>query len=563
MPLPSPRRLALAALASAPLLSGVALANRPPMLRIPERVGLPEGIPWSGRITALDPEGAATTLSVTGLPPGARWLPREGRITFTPDFIQGGQRWTVQVKASDGERTATGAFEIAVHDTLRPPAPQILSESREGRCTILKLQQTTDVFLDEEYKAGRGIPAAISVPNTPGPLPVKISLHGFGGGPRARCNPRAIVIAPYDPQNSYWWGHGQRALGGAGAPDYTARRVLHLMAWARDHVPSFDPDRVYISGHSMGGAGAATIGLLHSRHFAWIHAREGQAIPRNHRPSRLAQLTPQWGPIAPDGKGRHGIWDHMDLTRVVAEVPEAQQQFISLEHGKDDPVIHFGAVVQPSPLTHKTFYQALQANHIGHFAAWDEGGHGPPDPVLGHRWWTDGWHPIFDDVTFLRRDLAFPAFSNSSLDDNPGGFVGNGTLLWDDKMGYAGDQRRPGDTGWDGDIAGTINRFFRWDARAIVDSEGRFEIPLKLADGEGGPPPRPGYPTTGDRLPAPRQATADVTPRRLQVFAPAPGDLIRWRYGAKSGAVRVAPDGAITVPGLLITPTWTTLTLTR
>lgn len=540
--------------------------NRPPMIRLPARTEIPEGMPWSGRISAPDPEGSPVTISVSGLPPGARWLPHEGRVTFTPDFIQGGYTWPVTVTASDGQAVSEGRFNLTVFDTLKPPEPRVLSEERVGSCTVLKMHQITDVFLDEERKAGRGIPAAVAIPNRRGPHPVKITLHGFGGGPRARCDGRSIVIAPYDPQNSYWWGHGQHALGGVGAPDYTARRVLHLLEWVLKNVDGADPQRVYVSGHSMGGAGAATIGLLHSRHFAWIHAREGQSVPRNHRPSRLMQLKALWGPIVPDARKRHGIWDHMDLTRIVTEQPDARDQFISLEHGKDDPVIHFGAAVQPSPLTGLNLYQALQKHHVGHFASWDEGGHGPPDPILGHRWWTEGWHPIFDEVTFLRRDLAFPAFSGFSLDGNPGGFVGNGTLLWHEETGYAGDHTTAGDTGWEGDIAGALNRFLRWDATTIVDTPDRFEIAFKLVDGRGGPAPRSGYPTTGDRLPEPKSGTVSVTPRRVQAFLCTPGEKVRWRLqgdSKASGHVTAGDDGSITVPDLPVNTQWQRLVLSR
>ncbi len=45
--------------------------------------------------------------------------------------------------------------------------------------------------------------------------------------------------------------------------------------------------------------------------------------------------------------------------------------------------IHFGAVVTPSSLTQKSLYQALAAARPGHEAVWDEGAHGPADPVLG------------------------------------------------------------------------------------------------------------------------------------------------------------------------------------
>ena len=92
---------------------------------------------------------------------------------------------------------------------------------------------------------------------------------------------------------------------------------------------------------------------------------------------------------------------------------------------------------------------------------WDEGGHGSADPFLGNRWW-DNWNRATDEITFLHRKLAFPAFSNSSADDDPGDGGPNGRQTWDDTRGYAGSVSTPGDTGFNGQLAGARNRYLRW-----------------------------------------------------------------------------------------------------
>ena len=43
-----------------------------------------------------------------------------------------------------------------------------------------------------------------------------------------------------------------------------------------------------------------------------------------------------------------------------------------------------------------------------------------PDPLLGTHWWDDGWNPAVDSRSRLRRNQAFPAFSRSEADANPG-----------------------------------------------------------------------------------------------------------------------------------------------
>ncbi len=265
----------------------------------------------------------------------------------------------------------------------------------------------------------------------------------------------------------------------------------------------------------------------------------------------------------PERSGGLGVWDLQDLTRVLRDSPEARQQLVFTRHGKDDPTIHFGAVVQPSPLTKRSFYKALEEQRPGHYAIWDEGGHGVDDPVLGAFWSDWGWSRVADPVTFLRRDLAFPAFSSSSANQDPGDGSGNGKQPWRDDEGYAGQVSVPGDTGWSGARAGALNRFLRWDATKIVDTAERLELPLRVLDADGKPPPKAGYPSLGNQLDAALPVTVDVTLRRTQRFTCLPGEQLAWSFAGASGTVAAAADGAVTIPRLKLTTTWATLIVTR
>jgi hypothetical protein len=253
----------------------------------------------------------------------------------------------------------------------------------------------------------------------------------------------------------------------------------------------------------------------------------------------------------------------MDLTRALRDDPEARDQFLTIKHGKDDPTIHFGAVTMASPVTGLSFYGALQGLHVGHHAIWDEGGHFELDPVLGNEWWTAGWDPVFDATSSLARGRAFPAFSAASIDRDPGTGAGNGRQPFNTDSGYAGSVPVIGDTGWDGDVAGGLNRFLRWDATQIVDTVDRLEMPLRVIDGPGGAPPRAGYPTTGDKLDGALPVVVDVTPRRVQAFRCRPGEQIRWQIGAQQGVATADATGAITVPRVSLDTAWATLVLTR
>ncbi len=516
-------------------------------------------------IVVRDPDGAPLRVWALGLPPGAQWDEPARALRFRPDFIQGDREWTVTIVADDGTHRSTREVEIAVVDSIRPPEPEITAVEEFASFTRLTLAQGTDDYLDSPGNAGRSFLAYVMVPGaaTPeAPVPVRIGLHGFGvSEPNTSGSGSEFRISPHDPENTYWWGYDAALpdgeATGADVPDYTQRRVIHLLGWVLENYPEADPQRVYLSGGSMGGAGALSIGLWYARHFAYVNALLAQAVPRNHRPSRLAQLEGWWGPS--DGP----VWDAMDLTRLLRDSSEARAMYLFTRHGKDDPTIHFGAAVLPSPLTGDNLYDTLQDLGVGHLSVWDEGSHGPSDPLLGSNWWDEGFSPIYDETTFLRADLAFPAFSLSSADGDPGDGGGNGKQPWSDSQGFAGDRDVPGDTGWNGEVAGALNRFLRWDATQIVDELDRFVVPLRVHTGEGADPPAPGYPSFGDRFDGELPVVVDVKPRRLQEFRLRPGEPVSWSFGQLRGQATADEQGELTVPGLELDHEWHSLELVR
>jgi len=515
-------------------------------------------------VVVRDPDQDPVRVWAQDLPPGARWDEVGSRLSFRPDFIQGGHVWTVTLVADDGLHRSSRSFEIEVVDSIEPPEPVVEEVTVLAGYKRIKLAQITDDYLDSPGNAGRSFEGYVTVPtqaSLDSPAPVRVSLHGFGSPPAMSGVSDEFRIGPHDPENTYWWGYDaglpDAEPSGEDVPDYTQRRAMHLLAWVLDNYPEADPGRVYVLGSSMGGAGAMTLGLSYARHFAYLHSVLGQAIPRNHRPARLSQLEGLWGPS--DGP----VWDTPDVTRLLADSSEARDQYMFVRHGKDDPTIHFGAALLPSPLTEVSLYDALQGLRIGHLAIWDEGGHGPADPLLGSGWWDKSFSPVHDELTFLRSDLAFPAFSLSSADGDPGDGEGNGKQGWSVNAGFAGDIPVPGDTGWTGAIAGAINRFLRWDATQIVDTVDRFAMPLRVHDGVGADPPAPGYPSRGDRFDGELPVVVDVTPRRLKRFRVRPGERLRWQFGGLTGEVVADELGEVTVPAIELTLAWQTLELVR
>lgn len=505
---------------------------------------------------------------VLGLPPGARFDATRGAFSFRPDFTQSGS-YDVAITG----RAARDSFRKTVHlaievtDSVRPPAPAVVTTEQGTGFTRLVVRQTTDAFLDAPGKAGRTLDAVVVIPSSATPAakaPVVIGLHGFGGAPsRTASSTTSFRIEPHDPDNTYWYGYADSLPGNVTdaktVPPYTLRRVLHLLDWLLERYPGADADRVFASGGSMGGAGAMALGLLFGRHFAGVESTMGQAIARNHRPSRIRTQAALWG--SPE-QNIGGVWDTLDLTRALRDDPEAQDVFLFTKHGKDDPTIHFGAAVLPSPLTKKSLYGVLEEGRLGHYAVWDEGAHGPLDPVMGDAWWDARWSRVTSKDAFLSRRAPFPAFTRSTANGNPGDGSGNGKRAFDAETGFAGTVTVAGDTGWSGDIAGARNRFLRWDTTKAVDTPERLELHLRIVTAPGEAPPRAGYPTRRDRFDG-TSITTDVTPRRVRAFRPNPGEEVRWTFGEKTGAVTVAGDGTITVPSLAIGTTWTPLVVER
>jgi hypothetical protein len=132
------------------------------------------------------------------------------------------------------------------------------------------------------------------------------------------------------------------------------------------------------------------------------------------------------------------------------------------------------------------------------------------------------------DWLSVKKNEAYPVFTGASTND---------PLPWPDQRA---DKK-----------SGQINAFFRWkDVRETPDA---VEMSLLLT--------KPSELKTTFTIPA--EATADVTLRRLQVLRVAPGETVRWTFGAASGAVQADTAGCITIPGLKIAAEPATLNVSK
>jgi poly(3-hydroxybutyrate) depolymerase len=165
--------------------------------------------------------------------------------------------------------------------------------------------------------------------NTPAPL--IISLHGLGAGPDIMCNSTAvdlaeeggyILAAPMGCNEGGWYGSPVLAVGrrggrggndqaaesdgkchpgsggfgrggGRSQPDNLAelseKDVMNVLQMMRDEF-NVDEDRIYLTGHSMGGAGTYFLGSKHADTWAAIAPVAPAAF--SMMPNRAEYLRP-------------------------------------------------------------------------------------------------------------------------------------------------------------------------------------------------------------------------------------------------------------------------------
>lgn len=104
------------------------------------------------------------------------------------------------------------------------------------------------------------------------PAPLIVSLHGWGASPQLMCNKTSIELAeaggyilaaPMGYSKFGWYGSPVVSMGTAsarGPSDQDIRKwseedVMNVLGMVREEF-NVDPKRIYLTGHSMGGAGA-------------------------------------------------------------------------------------------------------------------------------------------------------------------------------------------------------------------------------------------------------------------------------------------------------------------
>ncbi|MDH4240041.1 MAG: hypothetical protein OEW48_10800 [Phycisphaerae bacterium] len=371
------------------------------------------------------------------------------------------------------------------------------------------------------------------------PTPVGLHLHCWGGSlnggygwwySQQKLGTTYLISTnqiPYD----WWTGYHEfyysqepseeKWKEGVVRP-YTTTRILSFLDWAAEKY-KLDPTRVFTAGSSMGGSGAPMFAIRYPDIIAWSVGWVGV-----HDPGNTPQFTgsyervfgnKDWGIKYEDGTP---VFEYYKDAAYLRKHPKKEIGFITWSNGKND-----GAIGWPQALE---FYQAMQETRRPHLFVWGLSGHGQRATMP-----ADGGERIMP--LDIRLDQSLPAFTNCSLDDDPG----TGRKLKTPKEIKIGKETQK--DFYDGDSVGQINLYLYWDTETIVDTPARWEMTIAL----------------NEKAPE-DQCTVDITPRRLQQFKRQPEQKFRWTNSSggkkiQSGEVTTDKWGLITLRSVNVTKT--------
>ncbi len=297
----------------------------------------------------------------------------------------------------------------------------------------------------------------------------------------------------FNAENDWWWG-GVDALNCCDKSHHgtelqpVERRCNDTIEHVIDSYP-IDKNAVFAVGNSMGGSGALGIAFRRGDIFSAIIAN----VPA----------------------GVEHICDRCLLGR---EKPEG------FSIPEPPLVVDYSAQNDDWSTGHEKLYEGMKKEKyalVGYFGTY------------GHANNLDAIRKVNDlvltfDALKLRKNEAYPAFTNASTDD---------MIPWPDHR--------------DSDVSGQVNAFFRFSN--IEDTKDSFSMEIHLAS--------PDEIKTSRQLPA--ESTADVTVRRIQNFTIAPDEKIICKYGNASFEIIADKTGHITVPSLTVRQDKQVLTLSR
>jgi predicted esterase len=293
----------------------------------------------------------------------------------------------------------------------------------------------------------------------------------------------------------WWWGgmhvkdQGLIKKNSGGETMPVEKRVIDTVKWVIQKY-DIDPNRVYLSGNSMGGSGTLGIGMRHGDVFAAIKANVPAGV--EHVANRM-YFPPHSMPET-------------------AKLPEP-------------PIcIDYSAPNDGWSAGHDRFVKAMNDRKYALLFYWGPFGHANNSAQIMK---VNDLIDSFDWLS-IKKNEAYAVFTNANC---------NSKLPWPDDLKST--------------VAGQVNAFFRW--KNINDSADKFEMSLHLVSATD----------LKTQFEIPKEASADVTLRRVQRFQLKPGETFRWSCGTAKGDGQADSQGLVTIPGLKLTAEPVMLSVTK
>jgi len=434
------------------------------------------------------------------------------------------------------DTSANGNSSTGIVESTQAPAP-VLQAKVNGGTELYYVHFAPDVDVGSRKalfnRPGYAFDFKISYnPTSTGPRPVVVVMHarkGIFDIPRIPWLGSAFVQVSVDDVNppgihSMWFGFHEDY--GKGPPkgkviDYTERRVL----WTLDQVLAdkslaCDDKRVYAFGASLGAVGALGLGVRHGDRFAAVGGVDPAFGITQKDFSLKSETDALFGTPAQNLVTSLGpkIYDVFDYTSEMQRRAKDGVAPLLFTMGRGDNVT--GWSEKPA------FFRAAQrAGQPGAFY-WDFRGHAQTGP------WSAYEPKLFAEQFRIRLDKPLVAFSNLTLDDDPG----DGNPL-------------------KGDTTGTMGGYAFFDPTTASSTAAGFTVDVGLKNDNS----RLDYAIKSE-------ARGNLTFRRLGAFKPVPRDLytvvVKNKGKTEVESTRIATangDGVISVPYLELSHTVRTI----
>jgi hypothetical protein len=302
--------------------------------------------------------------------------------------------------------------------------------------------------------------------------------------------------------------------------NYTNEMVNHTVNWALRNLP-LDSARAYMTGFSLGAVGTVLYSFMEPSKIAAIFLYAPEFDLSSDPWIGFDRLYGTYETNLPTNEGmlrNERLNGHFLISKNKLNSLPIMYSYC----GKNDANVGWTEKI--------SFYDSLNILKHGGFSFWSMGAH--PEIFFNNPWQIASYPPKISFFTRFRTNLSYPAFSDCSVNHDPG----NGTSS-------------------SGDSIGTINGCLDWNDN-IIDSTHKWQITLKTRE----------LVNVYDTLDAPDSCTSSVTLRRLQMFSVPTGRTISWINTRNEVTVQqgsfLYDGGLITVPNVRIYSTANTLTVT-